>query len=302
MAAKSTDVVILTDRRYLTPLPENEYKKNVFLEDRLLQEALEKQGLRVLRTNWDDANFDWTTCHYAIFRSTWDYFDRFKEFSDWLERTTPKCAFINTAATIRWNMDKHYLLDLEKQGTRIPPSIFVEPGDERTLEEIATASGWDRFILKPAVSGDSRHTHLFNADGIDALEQIFKLLIKSESMMLQQYQESIVVRGEISIVLLGGKYSHCVLKQAKLGDFKVQEDFGGTLHEYPVSDDEIALAENVMAKCGHEADYARVDIMWDSLGRPCITELELIEPELWFRRKPTAAPMLAKHIKAKYFA
>jgi hypothetical protein len=36
--------------------------------------------------------------------------------------------------------------------------------------------------------------------------------------------------------------------------------------------------------------------MWDTLGRACVSELEIIEPELWFRRHPAAAEVLAEKI------
>ena len=43
--------------------------------------------------------------------------------------------------------------------------------------------------------------------------------------------------------------------------------------------------------------YARVDIMWDNSGDFVLTELELIEPELWFRENMSAAKKLARVIK-----
>ncbi len=73
------DVVILTDNRYVTPEKTDWYINQVLLEDRLLQTALENKGLKVTKKNWADEKFDWGTTKYAIFRTTWDYFDRFEE-------------------------------------------------------------------------------------------------------------------------------------------------------------------------------------------------------------------------------
>jgi len=42
--------------------------------------------------------------------------------------------------------------------------------------------------------------------------------------------------------------------------------------------------------------YARVDIFSDNNDKITLSELELIEPELWFRHYPDAAKMLAKAI------
>ena len=74
------DVVILTDNRYVNPAKTDWYINQVLLEDKLLKTALEKQGLIVCKKDWADSNFDWTTTKYAIFRTTWDYCDRFDEF------------------------------------------------------------------------------------------------------------------------------------------------------------------------------------------------------------------------------
>ena len=43
------DVVILTDHRYINPKKTNWYINQVLLEDKLLQEALEKRNLRVCK-------------------------------------------------------------------------------------------------------------------------------------------------------------------------------------------------------------------------------------------------------------
>ncbi len=74
------DVVILTDSRYINPIKKNWYIKQVLLEDNLLKIALEKKGLKVCKKDWADKNFNWNNTKYAIFRTTWDYFEKFNEF------------------------------------------------------------------------------------------------------------------------------------------------------------------------------------------------------------------------------
>jgi len=81
------DIVILTDCRYENPEKTDWYIEQILLEDGLVQSALEKKGLKVIRKSWDAKDFDWTQSRYAIFRSTWDYFDRFGEFFSWFEKT-----------------------------------------------------------------------------------------------------------------------------------------------------------------------------------------------------------------------
>jgi len=40
--------------------------------------------------------------------------------------------------------------------------------------------------------------------------------------------------------------------------------------------------------------YARVDLIYDNSSRLALTELELIEPELWFRMEINSADHLAE--------
>jgi hypothetical protein len=94
-------------------------------------------------------------------------------------------------------------------------------------------------------------------------------------------------------MLFGGTFTHAILKKAKAGDFRVQDDFGGTVHSYDPSPAEIAWAEQVVALCDPLPVYARVDAIWDKKQEPALAELELIEPELWFRYHPEAAEKLA---------
>lgn len=283
------DFTILTDHRYVDIVPSNDYEKNVLREDELLKTALESRGFEVFRTNWDNKGFDWSTTKYVIFRTTWDYFDRFPEFSKWLSEVEKKTTLINPSSLIYWNIDKHYLNELSQKGVRIPPSIFIEKGENRKLVDFTHLEKWNEVILKPVVSGAARHTYRFKVDEVDAYEEIYRELIQQEGMMLQEFQKNIVKKGEISLILFGGKFSHAVLKIAKKGDFRVQDDFGGTVEEYTPSDQEIKFAENAVSACEPQPLYARVDIMWDNNDELCLGELELIEPELWFRLNSSAA-------------
>lgn len=292
------DIALLTDSRYVAPPNPTWYEQNILKEDELLTAALMRRGLKVTRTKWNDDGFDWRQTRAAVFRTTWDYFHRFSEFKDWLERVSSETQLINPLSTIRWNMDKHYLLDLQAAGIGIPPTMFIEQGDHRTLQEILNGTGWNEYILKPAVSGAARHTYRFMKNDSATLEHIFSELIGKEAMLLQEFQQNIISRGEIALMCFGGKFTHAVLKKAKPGDFRVQDDFGGSVHHYAPTDEEILFSENVVAQCSPVPVYARVDLIWDNENRLCVSELEVIEPELWMRNHLPAAEAFADGIVA----
>ncbi len=287
------DITLLTDKRYHQPVDPDWYIQQILDDDALLQSALESRGLRVARTYWDDPAFDWTQTRCAVFRTTWDYFNRFSEFSLWLDQTSLLTRLINPLELIRWNLDKHYLRDLSEKGLRIPPTCFISCGDRRSLQEIASSCEWPDMILKPAISGAARHTYRVNTDTIKDHEEIYRKLISEESMLLQEFQQRILTEGEISLMVIGGQYSHAILKKAKPGDFRVQDDFGGSVHDCQPTADEVQFAEQAVSLCQSEPVYARVDILRNNQGQICLSELELIEPELWLRNYPPAAERMA---------
>lgn len=290
------DVVILTDNRYVNPTKTDWYIDQVLLEDQLLFDALTKKGLTVCKKDWADKNFDWTSTKYAIFRTTWDYFERFDEFFVWLEETKKKTTFINSDEIIKWNIDKHYLKNLAKNKINIAPTLFVEKGDRITLCELFKKVNWKKAVLKPAISGAARHTYQIHSNNCSKFENVFQKLIEKECMLFQEFLNNIITQGEISLILIGGKYTHAVKKIAKRGDFRVQDDHGGRVEIYIPSKAEILFAENCLISSPFKPIYARVDIVYDNKNKPSLSELELIEPELWFRNYPLAAEKLAEEI------
>ena len=290
------DVVILTDHRYVKPENTDWYIDQVLLEDQLLQTALEEKGLHVIKKDWADKHFDWTITKYAIFRTTWDYFERFDEFFIWLENTKNKTTFINSAEIINWNIDKHYLQDLAKNNINIAPTLFIEKEDTITLEHLFEKTNWKEAVLKPAISGAARHTYRVNPNNYKEHEKIFQELLKVECMLFQNFLKNITLLGEISLIMIGGKYTHAVKKTAKKGDFRVQDDHGGNVEKYQPTKEEIIFAENCLKASPFSPLYARVDIVYDNNNIISLSELELIEPELWFRNNPISANLLAEEI------
>ncbi|MCC6866373.1 MAG: hypothetical protein IT280_09475 [Ignavibacteria bacterium] len=289
-----TNITLLTSSAYLTANKGDWYVENIIEDDRLLRIALEKQGLSVSRINWDNPKFNWTETKYIIIRTPWDYFNRYAEFSNWFEETAKITQFINSYEIIKWNIDKHYMLELKTLGINIPDTIFIEQGEKRTLKEITSGINWDEFILKPAISGGAWNTFRFSREKIENHELIYKKLIKDNCMMLQEFQHTIISQGEVSYMIFGGKFTHAVLKNAKGGDYRVQDDYGGSVHDYNPSNEEIIFAEQAVNLTKPGIPYARVDVMRDNNGKLSVGELELFEPELWFRKYPPSADIFAE--------
>jgi len=205
-----------------------------------------------------------------------------------------KALFLDRDGTLI--LDKHYLADLEARGIPVVPCTFIERGSASTLPELIEASGWGEAIIKPCVSGAARHTYRVNRENAAKIGPIVRDLLANESLILQPFMRDILDRGEDTLMVLNGRYTHAVRKVVKAGDFRVQDDFGGKVGPHEPTAEQIELAERAMAVCDPAPAYGRVDMVRDNEGRLAVMELELIEPELWLRTHPAAALPLAEAI------
>ena len=293
---KKYDVVVLTDSRYVNPLKTNTYISNVLREDELVINALKEKNLSVVKKDWNDSIFDWETTRSILFRSTWDYFDKFELFKKWFNKTKNKCLMINSTETIEWNIDKHYLLDLQEHQIPIPNSEFIKRGSSIDLSLLMQKKNWNEIVVKPTISGAAKNTYRLKKEEIIQFGPIWEKLIYKEDFIVQEFQNNVISEGEVAMIVIGGKFTHAVLKKAKEGDFRVQDDFGGSIAIYNPSEEMVKLAEKCTRILTPIPSYARVDIIWDNLWELAVSELELIEPELWFRLNPNAAQKLAHHV------
>jgi glutathione synthase/RimK-type ligase-like ATP-grasp enzyme len=290
------DVVLITEDRYEAPAHIDGYIANILADDAIVTKALETHGLRVIRRSWSNPDFNWSSARCAIFRTTWDYFHRFDEFKQWMKATSLQTRFINSLEIIQWNMDKHYLADLKANGVNIVASTFMERGSDVNLRELLHLHQVNKGIIKPTVSGTARHTYIVEESNLHETQSMLNDLLQQESMLFQPFQRNILHAGELSLVLINGTCTHAVRKTAKQGDFRVQDDFGGTVHEHSPTPEEVSFAESALAACRELPVYARVDMIRDNHDNLAIMELELIEPELWFRKNPEAAVPFARSI------
>lgn len=241
--------------------------------------ALRRAGLEVEPRPWTDpgdlASFDLVTPLVA-----WGYHldpPRWHALLDRLEAS--EATTINPVALLRWNSDKRYLAELGAAGISTVPTRLVETLDETALAA-ARADYGDVLVIKPPISA--------SADGTFRLgpSDLVPDAARGRTMMVQPFLRSVTNEGEYSVMLFGGRFSHCIVKRPKAGDYRVQPHLGGS--EAPVAPPEgaITLAEAALAAAPADSAYARVDMVRDKDGRLCVIELELIEPALWLQHAP----------------
>jgi len=305
---KKYDVVLLTADKYSEAARDNPLAQNVLQENDLVAKALEAEGLRTITKSWSDPEFEWSCTKSVLVRTPWDYFERYNEFLLWFKRTGKETQFINSANLIHWNIDKNYLKELGANGIQLPNTYFIPKGTNIELREAMKLAERQfgqpctTWVLKPCIAAGAFNTFKFGKDESEQYVHRFKTLVENADFMLQEFQYNIIRKGEISLMLFNGEFSHAVLKKAKSGDFRVQDDYGGTVEPYTASEAEINFSKQVVQACEELPLYARVDILWDNMGNLALAELEIFEPELWFRLKPGSATIMAKALKKNYYS
>ncbi len=291
-------ITVVTAKKFFEPETVTPYIANILKEYELLKLALEQRGVMVARTYWDDPNYDWSLPDAVLVRTVWDYFERSNEFFNWMARTAAVTTLINPLPLMQWNSHKFYLRDLSERGVRIVPTYFVNSNSAVSLREIASETNWKHIVIKPAISAAAYHTYKISEAAMDGKEALFQQLLTERDILVQEYQATITTMGEASLMVFNGKFTHAVLKKAKAGDFRVQDDFGGTVHPYEPTEAEIRFAEHANAQCPVFPAYGRVDIVWDEEGSCYLSEMEFLDPEIWLRNAPYTAAALASGVLA----
>lgn len=132
--------------------------------DATLVAPLKKEGFVSHAVPWDEKDMDWSLFDRIILRSCWNYPEKYDRFIDWLYRLNGQ--LYNPEPIVKWNSHKSYLLDLEKRGIPIIPTVVkpvignrgrgVEYLVQPFMPEIAK-EGEYRFIF---IGGKLTHTIL----------------------------------------------------------------------------------------------------------------------------------------------
>jgi glutathione synthase/RimK-type ligase-like ATP-grasp enzyme len=261
-------------------------------DDELLADALRARGVDVTPIPWTELDpYAVVDSPPIVLRSTWDYHRVPTLFVSWLRalEDSGRAAW-NPPAIARGNVDKIYLQGLEAAGLAIPRTRWIDRIDGDVCDRILGEEGWARAVLKPRIAATAYGTFLIEPG--TALSEEDLAPARASGALVQEVIPEIVERGEISIVYAGGTFSHAVLKRAKDGEFRVQQDFGGRVEPHAPSSRVLAFADRVIATVPEPCLYARVDVVESSRG-PLLMELEMIEPELYFLFVPEAAPRMA---------
>ena len=307
---KTPKVLFLT-----TEPPENIKAEWPFYQNWFLPQVIRERGAVVELRCWRDPDLDaasFSTYNSITFLWCNEYHQHPKDFPDFVrkvlvpaQRQNPSLHIFNDPTVVLWNTDKHYLLELVEAGYRVPRSKFVDVS-QHTHASLTTIikdfSHSTPLVLKPAISGSARNTHLirdprgFTSDDTAYLERVLAEGTNGE-LILQQYEEGIS-SGEYSLIFVNGQHTHTIMKIPQAGEYRCQGEYGGSTKEIAAADVPRCAAdaaqqiwkflESKVGKPENETSvwtgsplvYARIDgIIKDDAF--ILMEIEAIEPHLW---------------------
>jgi len=253
-------------------------------------DALKELGHDVYFVNWDDLRGDAFARMFHdnakrfvrplalsrmdlafVYKMEGFYFDlpRFFRMVEVFAAHSP--LVVNDPATIRHNIDKRYLWELEGKGVRV---IRTRPVDARLRARLAAG---EALVLKPIRGERGGGIHLARRP-----EDLAAVAGREDEYLAQDFMPD-VRRGERSLVFLGFEYQLAVMKRPAADrpkEFRCNESLGGTVEVYEPTPDEIEFAVAALwayESLGCPVHYSRIDLI-ETDGGPTLMEAELINP------------------------
>ena len=266
------------------------------LEVAALRPAFENAGLELHEIDWRAPLEDFDGIALILLGTAWDYQDHPDAFLAKLEALAARGIQVcNPPEVVRWNVDKRYLKELEKNGATSVPTLWRTDIDRAGIEAAMEHFDTDRVVVKRQVGAGGLGQYSFSRD--DLPDEGWSM---GRACMVQPFLPSIVDEGEYTFVFVDGAFSHGVLKRAGEGEYRIQSLYGGYECDYAPDPQDLARAEAVVAALPF-ADllYCRIDMARLPSGDLAVMEAEAIEPYLYPQQGPGLGQRLAQAIAAR---
>ncbi len=278
---------------------------DLFEDWSLLRDALAARGVDAVTAVWNDPVVDWSAFDLVLASGAWDNIHHVDSFLGWADGLAAAGVPVrNSPATLRWNIDKHYLLDLERAGVPVVPTQWVEPDGadaEADMDALALPDG--ELVVKPSVSGGGYRTARYEPhEQLAARAHIAALVAAGRTAMVQPYEPRVDTEGETALIYVAGSFSHAVHKDPmirrgvgptdSLVENQVMAATTATDAQRRLAEMSLAVAEGLLGP----TTYARVDMVETVDRGPALLELELLDPVLFFEHHPEGAALLAQEL------
>lgn len=243
-----------------------------------LEPHLTDSGMTMRVIDWEADLTEFDGVSLALLGTPWNYQDKHEAYLaklDQLEKSG--ITLCNPTDVVRWNSRKTYLRELAQNGAPTIPTVWL---DRVGAQDIATAMdqfACGRLVVKRQVGAGAEGQVMFSRDSLPDAEWSLDY-----AAMLQPFIATIQREGELSLIFVGGEFSHALRKEAADGDYRIQSIYGGTESAYHPTAQEVEDARRILTKLPFEMPlYARIDMVRGDNDRLLVMEVELIEPYLY---------------------
>lgn len=228
----------------------------------------------------------------VILKSIWGYHLDYKDFLGHISALKRKdVRLINDYDFIVWNIHKYRYMD-EIKHLDVVPTNLLQISRTRTASEIVglisdagKALNADKLVIKPAISASGYLTYAYDTNQDNSEVVALLKTHKHLDFIVQPYRPSII-EGEVSAVLVGGKLLYGVTRFPGVLGQKGDTSYLGLTSMPDSAKKGLAGLENFfLGKFGVLPGICRVDFLKNRSSYE-ILEVELIDPDLFFRRIP----------------
>jgi hypothetical protein len=255
-----------------------------------LSKILKRHQIVASPAIWNDPKINWNNFDLIIIRSCWDYHLYPKEFTSWLHYIKQiKTPILNSIDTVLWNLNKTYLLELENKGVVIPKTVWVDSTTDQELHDILYHNHLDEVVIKPTIAASAYGAWRTNLKRATVEQERFRQEVEKDKnkVIIQKFLSEVCLEGEWSLIFFNSEFSHAVIKNPKIGDYRVQRGYGGVNTKAAPPKVVLDTAKHILNLCGKDSLYARVDgVLVDGIF--VLMELEMIEPCLFLEEDSSA--------------
>lgn len=276
--------------------------QNKVTDDILLRQELLKNNINAKIIAWDEQH-NYKDFDLVIVRSIWGYEKDIFNFEKFLNRLSQNNnRVLNDISIMKNNYDKEKQFSLlEKYKIPHIKTIFI-PKNSKDIISVVQKNLNGEMILKPSMSASGNNTYLINSRedrkntlSLEEINDKFGCINELTSLMLQPFIKEID-EGEISLIYIGGKFSHAIKRFPSVFNNKK-----GISYISNIDKELLTLGEKVLKIKEYQgALYERIDVVKIN-DEYLIMELELVEPALFIKEvfdKKTRKDILENLVKA----
>jgi glutathione synthase/RimK-type ligase-like ATP-grasp enzyme len=290
------EIALITAADLVSDAPDRRADAYLFdIQLDILRRGLAPHDFTLTPARWVDEGTDWTRFVAVLANCAWDYQDRHEDFLATLDRIAALgVPVFNDPATIRWNIRKTYLREIEAKGVPVIPTLWPETPVADDITNAMRVFSSDDVIIKRQVGGGARGQTRYTRANLPSPG-----VILDRPGMIQPFIPAIATEGEYSFLFVDGEFSHALVKRAKAGEYRIQEAYGGQSQAIDPAPADRAAAQRVLDVLDSPPLYARVDMVRGADGGLLLMELEVLEPYLFPEDGPQIGAMLGAALKRR---